>query len=164
MNQPANASKTRPIADFCVLLVLAALVSFYLVDAIRASADILNLILILPLSIIVLALCAAQFILNLRRNRRASPRVEPVTAEPEPASEHQHVAPAIAIFAAYVSTLPWLGFDVGTCLFLASFLWLQGERRWPWLIGYSLGLALALTVFFSRMLPYPMPLLLLGSP
>jgi hypothetical protein len=56
-----------------------------------------------------------------------------------------------------------LGFDVGTTLFVGSFLWLQGERRWYWLAGYSISLGFGLSLFFSAMLPYPMPMLLLQS-
>ena len=68
----------------------------------------------------------------------------------------------MGLFSAYVLTLNWLGFDVGTALFVGAFLWLQGERRLRWLVGYSLAFALVLTLFFSRMLPYPMPTLLPG--
>ena len=71
-------------------------------------------------------------------------------------------AGALVLFAAYVITLDWLGFDVGTALFVGAFLWMQGERRKTWLVGYSLAFALTLTLFFSRMLPYPMPTLLPG--
>ena len=66
----------------------------------------------------------------------------------------------MGLFSAYVLTLGWLGFDVGTALFVGAFLWMQGERRIAWLAGYAVAFSLALTLFFSKMLPYPMPALL----
>lgn len=136
-----------------MLLVLAGLVAVYCIDAVRASTDVLNLILVLPVTAIVLVLCVAQFVQNVRR-----PSVD---VERRDAS--RDALPVAGLFAAYILSLPWLGFDVGTCLFIAAFLWWHGERRWPWLLGYSLGFAFALALFFSRMLPYPMPMLMLEA-
>ena len=141
------------IADLVVLIILAGLVAFYCVDAVRASTDILNLIFVLPVTVIVLALCLAQFVLSVPKVRSSSEPQDPVS----------HVLPVISLFAAYVILLPWLGFDVGTCLFIGLFLWLHGERRWRWLLGYALSYALVLSLFFSLMLPYPMPMLILRT-
>ena len=141
------------IADLVVLLVLASLVTLYGFDAYRASSDILNLILVLPIIAIVLVLCLAQFVIEWRDVKAATPARDPVA----------DVAPIIGLFAAYVLTLQWLGFDIGTMLFVAAFLWLQGERRWHWIIGYSISLGFGLALFFSTMLPYPMPMLILPS-
>jgi putative tricarboxylic transport membrane protein len=140
-------------ADLVVLLVLASLVILYGFDAYRASSDVLNLILVLPVIAIVLVLCLVQFIIEIRDVRVETPARESVGA----------VAPVIGLFGAYVLTLQWLGFDIGTLLFVAAFLWLQGERRWRWLIGYSISLSFGLALFFSTMLPYPMPMLILTS-
>lgn len=145
-------SKQR-IADLAVLIILMILVATYCVDAMRASTDILNLILVLPITVIVLTLCLIQFFLS-------APKIYSATVAQDPLSD---VLPVIGLFTLYVVTLPWLGFDVGTCLFVGAFLWLHGERRWVWLTGYSISFAFILAIFFSKMLPYPMPLLLLPS-
>jgi len=71
--------------------------------------------------------------------------------------------PVIGLFFAYVVSLKWLGFDAGTFLFVSLFLWFHGERRWPWAFGYGLCLAVVLSLFFSKMLPYPMPMLVFPS-
>ena len=133
--------------------MLAGLVTLYGIDAYQASSHILNLILVLPVIAIVLVLCLVQFVFEIRSVGVKAPARERVA----------DVAPVIGLFAAYVLTLEWLGFDIGTMLFVAIFLWLQGERRWHWLIGYSVGLSFALATFFSAMLPYPMPMLILQS-
>jgi len=153
VSRPANKTNSYRVADLVVLLVLASLVILYGIDAYRASSEVLNLILILPIIAIVLVLCLVQFIIELRDVTTEAPERESV----------KDVAPVIGLFAAYVLTLQWLGFDIGTMLFVAAFLWLQGERRWHWLIGYSISLSFGLALFFSAMLPYPMPMLLLRS-
>jgi hypothetical protein len=136
-----------------VLLVLAGLVILYGLDTYSASSHVLNLILVLPVIAIVLVLCLVQFIIEIRDVKAEAPARESAA----------DVAPVIGLFAAYVLTLQWLGFDIGTMLFVAAFLWLQGERRWHWLIGYSISLSFGLALFFSAMLPYPMPMLILQS-
>lgn len=141
------------LADLGVLLVLSLLVLWYLNDAYTASTDIRNLIMVLPLSVIVLVLCMVQFIQQLRAPIPPAQDLETITS----------VLPVITLFATYVITLPWLGFDVGTFLFIALFLWFHGERRWQWTLGYSLCFATLTVLFFSKMLPYPMPMLLLAS-
>ena len=145
--------KTYRIADLLVLLVLAGLVTLYAYDAFQASSEVLNLIMVLPVTVIVLVLCLTQFVIELRDASKEVPERDGVA----------DVIPVIGLFAGYVLTLHWLGFDVGTTLFVGSFLWLQGERRWYWLAGYSISLGFGLSLFFSAMLPYPMPMLLLQS-
>lgn len=151
MSRARSPSDKRRIADLLVLILLSAFAALYCLDAVRASTSILNLILVLPLTILVLSCCAVQFVLGATRPPPTEPAEEPVA----------DVLPIVGLFAAYVSSLPWLGFDVGTCLFIAACLYCQGERRWPWLLGYSLAFAFAATWFFARMLPYPMPMLVL---
>lgn len=153
MSKLAIKVRKGRIADLIVLLVLASLAILYGVDAYRASSDVLNLILVLPLITIVLALCLVQFVIELRDVDSVVPARESVA----------DVAPVIGLFAAYVLSLQWLGFDVGTMLFVAAFLWFQGERRWQWIIGYSVSLSFGLALFFSEMLPYPMPMLILQT-
>ena len=155
----------RDAADFAILLALGGFSLYYLQDAWRASSHIYNLILVAPLCAGVFSLCLLEFVLQWRRGakrdtasdvdsvRVADKETEPITA----------ALPAMGLFAAYVLSLQWLGFDVGTALFVGGFLYLHGERRWPWLLGYALVFALAAGLFFSAMLPYPMPMLILPT-
>ncbi len=153
MSRPSPPVNKHRIADSIVLLILAGLVAVYCVDAIRASTSIYNLILVLPVTAIVLVLCLVQFVVG-------APKIRQEEESPEPIAP---VIPVVALFSAYILSLHWLGFDVGTSLFLVVFLWLHGERRWPWLLGYSISFAFLLSLFFSKMLPYPMPMLLLNT-
>lgn len=141
------------IADLSVLVALAGLVVWYFLNARSASTHVLNLILILPFTALTLILCLVQFL----RQLFGPPAKERV------AESVKSVLPVIILFFAYTLTLPWLGFDVGTCLFIATFLWLHGERRWPWVAGYSVSFASVVSLFFVTMLPYPMPMLVFPS-
>ena len=153
MSAPEKKANKSQVGDFVVLLVLASLVTAYGIDSYNASTDILNLILVLPLTIVVLVLCLIQFVVELKDPKSASPNRERIG----------DVVPVMGLFAVYVVSLNWLGFDVGTALFVAAFLWLQGERRLPWLLGYAITLGFSLALFFSAMLPYPMPMLVIST-
>ena len=148
-------TKKRSIdyADMTVLLVLTGLVVLYGLDSVRASTHVLNLIFVLPVTVIVLTLCLLQFI------RQLLGRSGDVTI----AESAARVLPVMILFSTYVLTLNWLGFDVGTMLFIGVFLWLHGERRIPWLFGYAIAFGMLMALFFSMMLPYPMPMLILDS-
>jgi putative tricarboxylic transport membrane protein len=140
-------------ADLLVLLSLSVLVIWYLFDAYSASSHFANLILILPLSILVLVLCIIEFISQLRGLHEPPPDLDPIAS----------MLPVIALFVLFVLSLEWLGFDVGTFAFICAFLWLHGERRIRWILGYSISFALLMSLFFSAMLPYPMPMLILPT-
>ena len=101
----------------------------------------------------LLLLCLIEFIGQLRGRAAAPEKLQPAAS----------AAPVIALFAAYVLSLPWLGFDAGSWLFVSVFLRLHGERRTVWALGYGLAFSLPAALFFSSMLPYPLPMLLLAS-
>jgi putative tricarboxylic transport membrane protein len=145
------------VADLMVLIALALLTGWYLYDAYSASTHVMNLILIVPLSSAIFVLCSIEFVAQLRAP--ASPASGELPEEPPLMS----MVPVILLFIAYVLSLDFLGFDVGTMLFIAGFLLLQGERSIKWIAGYSLSFSLLTALFFSTMLPYPMPMLLLAS-
>jgi hypothetical protein len=153
MSGQRPALNKNKIGDLLVVLILAGLVALYGYDSVQASAHLLNLILVLPLTVIVLVLCLVQFVVDVATLRSGTEAKMPV----------QDVLPVMALFAAYVVSLEWLGFDVGTFFFLVAFLWLHGEQRWPWLLGYSLSFSSLMALFFSKMLPYPMPMLILNT-
>ena len=60
-----NIDKQR-VADLLVLLVLAGMTTLYCYDAVRASTHIYNLIMVVPVTVAVLVLCVAQFIVGKR--------------------------------------------------------------------------------------------------
>jgi hypothetical protein len=143
------------LADLLVLVGLASFALWYSVDTYKASSHTLNLILVLPVTLIVLALCLVEFLKQIFGNpsKKVTTKFESV----------RNVLPVISLFTGYVLTLRWLGFDVGTALFVSSFLWIHGERRLRWNIGYAICFAVLVSLLFSQMLPYPMPMLVLPT-
>jgi len=146
-----NTINKHKMADLIVLITLFLITCWYAYDAFSASSHIANLILIFPVTALVLVLCSVEFFVLLS---------DKTVTEQDPIKT---VLPVIALFITYVLTLSWLGFDVGTFLFLSVFLWVHGERRIAWVIGYSLAFATLISLFFSNMLPYPMPMLVLST-
>lgn len=139
----------KDVGQLCMLLGLAGFTLWYLSDAIRVSFTTPNLLLILPVAVAVLILCVAELVISLWRGDL----FEPVDDDPI-----KEILPIIVLFAVYVLTLPWLGFDLGTILFVAIFLRMKNERNWFWVLGYSISFGLAIALFFALMLPYPMPM------
>lgn len=138
------------IANSIVILCLAAFVIWYGINTYNASSSLENNILILPVAIITLCLCIYEFFKTKEENDNQTQENEK--------DDVLAVLPVMVLFTLYIVTLEYLGFDVGTVLFLAVFLFYHGERRLPWLIGYSLVYGIAIAYFFSVMLPYPMPM------
>lgn len=142
------------IADLLVLLGLALFTAWYLWDAWAASSSVENMIFILPIAAVTLLMCVLELIKQLR--------AQPV-ADASKEESVLSVLPVIGLFALYVLSLEWLGFDLGTVLFIGAFLLLQGERRPVWLVAYSLVFGFAVALFFSNMLPYPMPMTFIST-
>ena len=169
MNNITSRLTAHQIADFCLILVLASLAMVYLFDAYSASSHIMNLILILPVTILLLLLCLYEFVRQWISSQ-SLPASE-MTGESDNSEIPQEetleplstVMPVILMFIVYVLTLEWLGFDVGTFLFTSIFLRYHGETRWLWVIGYGFAFSLLTAIFFSMMLPYPMPMLILQT-
>jgi len=143
----------RQRVDLAVLLALGVLAFLYFLDAYQASTHVYNLILVAPLTITLIALCAFTFFKELLK-----PSAE--TYAPFPIAKS---LPVMLLFGAYVLSLYWLGFDVGTALFIMAFLRLHGERRWQWISAYAIVFAVGISWFFSSILPYPMPMLIFPS-
>ena len=141
-------------ADIIVVLGLASFTLWYLLNAWSVSSQTENLILIMPIAIMTLIMCCLELIQTL---------FLPTKQEKEDREPMTTAVPIIGLFTVYVLSLEWLGFDIATIIFIAAFLFLQGERRWHWVSAYSISFGVLVTVFFSEMLPYPMPMLLLPT-
>lgn len=69
-------------------------------------------------------------------------------------------APAIAaliLFAAYLLTLPRLGFLLASIPFAGAMIWLYGGRSWVFVVAGAAGLPLFLSLLFREMLRIPLP-------
>lgn len=143
-----------------VVLGITGGIILYLVDTLRASSKVGNLILILPASILGLGLCALLAV-GIVREARSPIDPETVAPEKEPLQERLRPLVLLGLFALYILLLPALGLDVGSLFFLILALIANGERRPVFIVLYSLIFAVIVTILFKSILPYPMPTWLL---
>lgn len=148
-----------------LILFFAGITIAYFADAWEASASVRNLVLIFPASVLSLVLCVIVAVSVFREGSLpAEASAGGDTDEAEvPTSFIDRFRPGLlmALFALYVLTLPWLGFDVGSAVFVAAALLLDGERQLLRIAAVSIVFSFVATELFSWLLPYPMPLLIL---
>lgn len=162
--------RSRYAVDWGHLIFLAAIgawVLWYLLDAVSASLNIHNLLLVAPLSVVALCLCLV--ILPQCFRRAGEVEAQPSAPGPHGASalgslSLRKLAPVGGLVVAlglYVSLLDVIGFDVATWLFVLATMVICGERRWLPLALYPLLASLILIGAFRALLPYPMHTLVL---
>ncbi len=138
------------IASFCL---------WYLNDARSSSPRADNLLLILPASLLAIVLFVIIVVKEIKLVRIA-PDVDSVvetTGRGPAIASNLHVPAFMGIMGMYVLSMPYIGFDVATFLFMASSLLIQGERRWPVIVGFSLVFAVLVTWSFKMILSAPVP-------
>lgn len=118
-----------------------------------------------PRAIIILMglLCAYEIVkrLVMKSTFTATGLVEGMQAQvpASPATENSRMlAGGIALIAAYVVTVPWLGFFVATALFLAVFPWISGLRRPVLAVVLGIAGSFVLVVVFMRVAYISLPL------
>lgn len=67
----------------------------------------------------------------------------------------------MGLLTLYVALIPVIGFDLGSVLFVFLGLYLQGERRWRVLIGFSLAVSTLVVIIFIELLRVQLPTLLI---
>lgn len=86
--------------------------------------------------------------------------------------EHEHAHDAgrtvpvktllfMALLAIYVGALPFIGFDIGSFVFLALALYVQGEKRWWVLLGSGVLVSFVVVLVFVQLLNVRLPTILL---
>jgi hypothetical protein len=85
----------------------------------------------------------------------AEPVAEPA---PAPAAGNRMLFGGIALIAAFVFAVPWIGFFLATALFLAIFPWIGGLRRPVVAVSVSLAGTLVLAVVFLKVAYISLPL------
>lgn len=141
-------------------LALAALMTgwslWYFVDAYTTSPRVQNLIFIAPAVAIVALLFAVILVTAVLRG---SEEVKENDAQVVSATAQRLRTPiaVMIMLVLYAATLPRIGFDLGTFLFIAGTLLAQGERRPAVVIGFSAVFALIIVWLFKMMLTLDMP-------
>jgi hypothetical protein len=146
------------------VLLIAAAVLWYLLDARSVSLSVNNLLLVEPVAVFALALC---LLILPQCLRSADSDVERVEAKPE---IEDPLAPALpsetralirigvlgAALGLFVFSLNLVGFDIAIWLFALVAMLVCGERRPAPLLVYPLAVALVAVYGFRALMPYPM--------
>ncbi len=148
--------------DWGGLAVAAAITAYcvwYFLDARAASPRVQNMLLIMPAvaSIVVLFIIIAIQTVRLDRLEDGAPKVAERRSFRLPALARLRIPALMGLLGGYVFSLPTVGFDLATFLYIGLSLAVQGERRPAVLIGFSLVFAVALTWAFQRILTVSVP-------
>jgi putative tricarboxylic transport membrane protein len=136
-------------------IVIAGLSIAYVASAYATSSRLHNIIFVAPIGALTV-LFAAIIVLRALLRPRAKPSAgreisTPIAAsEPQEASAPSEVGPLsialmMALVLAYAGSIPYIGFDIASVVFMALCLWLQGERRIVFIGIFSVGYGLAVT-------------------
>lgn len=153
---PSNARRRIDWDHVVFASFLAGFCLWYLIETLSVSTDFQNWLLIAPASLLGLGIYL--FIIG----------AEVLGAGPDPKAPARAGRPPLdvrvlafmALVGLYVISMPFIGFDTASVLFLVAALRLQGERRWPLVIGYSAVVGLGAAWVFKSMLSVPVPTLL----
>ncbi|HEV2559286.1 MAG TPA: tripartite tricarboxylate transporter TctB family protein [Microvirga sp.] len=139
-----------------LLIALAGLASWFLLDARAASLNINNLLLVQPTVLFVLGLILL-IIPQCFRARSNADQIDAPAAKPNVVKTS-----AVALcLAAFVFLIDTIGFDTAMLLFVLGTMIICGERRPLPLLIYPLAVTLTLISGFKLLMPYPMTTLVL---
>jgi putative tricarboxylic transport membrane protein len=129
------------------LAVAMGAYAFWILDTARRVTDWL---LIAPVAAIGIMCLAAAALDDWRQGRLGR----------DPAEAHgdgRIGAALVVIVLGYAASIPWIGFDIGTAIFVALTLILQGERRAQVVVPMSLMTAGLLVWIFRHLMGVPLP-------
>lgn len=137
----------------------------FLYDTLSQSWRLDNIIVILPVSILVLLLCAWQIfgIIRMRSGGHANLASAQSPKDDASASETSalvRIGLFMGVLGLYVLGLIYFYFDVSTFLFVWLALWVQGEKRYIFGTIYALLLSLLVIWGIKQMVPFPFETLL----
>ena len=156
-----RAVVTMDLGEIAVACAIASLVGWYLWEAIAAQRSTQNLIMILPLSVLALALLSMVIAKAVRI--REPGEVEGM--RPLRAPVGLRIPLLMGFFGLFILVLPVLGFDVATAFFCLVCLLAQGERSLfkAAVFAVAAGAVIGVVVRFGLSPSAPM-LLLPGGP
>jgi hypothetical protein len=157
----AGGKPRAAVGHIVLLLIFGCGLVWYAWDAWSASSRITNTVLILPAAFVGLLLIVGLLLRELRRFSQApdpSEFARDAEAENEKDRAKDEVRTSMilmALLAAYVGTMDWIGLDVATFLYIAASLVALDERRPLVIIAYSLGFTLVALGAMGQLIQLP---------
>lgn len=174
-HRPGNAAPSAPSAParapemlgpLLLALFLAVAMGAYAFSILDAARRVTDWLLIAPVALIGIICLGVAAHDDWRRARAA--RAAAAAAQAPAPQEHapqQEATPGdarigaalVVLVLAYAGSIPWLGFDLATALFVALALVLQGERRAHVVAPMALLTAGLLVWIFKHLMGVPLP-------
>jgi len=143
--------------------LMAAIVAWYLFDTRSVSTNVNNILLVQPVSIFALLMCALIV-------PQCFKRVTGAAAEPEKEGDYDPLAPKLpterkevikmallgGALGVFVFSLNIIGFDIAIFLFCVAAMAICGERRPLHLLAFSLIVTVVAIYGFKALIPFPM--------
>lgn len=138
---------------------IAGWAAWYCWDAWHASAEVENLIMILPVSIIAIVL---YFFVLSGSIKRVKKDEEAATAPNETVSRKTAIKifGSMVLLGGFVIAGPYIGFDVASFLYMLLMMAFLGERRPVALVVISVLFSIVVIYCFSTLLATPLPVLI----
>ncbi|KAA0012915.1 tripartite tricarboxylate transporter TctB family protein [Billgrantia pellis] len=146
-----------PLGSVLFSLSLVALFGYYAHDVHAAARGVTDWLLIVPaagIGITALLVTVGTQVIDWYRQSDAAKHAEGDAS----------ALPAVlfmGLLTLYVATIPIIGFDLGSLLFLCLALYLQGEKRWWVMVGFSALVSGIIVLLFVKLLGIRLPTLLL---
>ena len=163
----------RGIGHLFLLVGFSGFVTWYALDAWRAQSEVENMLLIGPVSGLVLIVMVGIAIGLIREMMqgasgpgRAAPQIDPAAPAPDSPDADTLRGRYGAVLSAgflgvYVVSMPLIGFDIATAVFVAANMVLQGERNVLLIVFFSALVAILPVLAIEHLLSVPVPTMLL---
>ena len=150
----AQSWKRDDLGHLAFVAAVLIFLAWFAVDTWRISSQLQNLMLVVPVAAagwLVGLYVATDVILRPGRS-----------APDDSATTDLRIPLFMLAVCAYVAALSLTGFDIATFLFLATALYLLGERSLMPVLGYSLAMTAFAVYGLREMVTVPVPTLLFG--
>ena len=148
--QEGSERQRYPLGALLFALFLVFAMGAYAVSILGAARRVTDWLLIAPVAGIGIACLALAARDDWRRSRAGRPSTE--------GHGDARIGAALVILVlGYAGSVPWIGFDIATALFVALALFLQGERRLQVVVPMALLTAGLLVLLFRHVMGVPMP-------
>lgn len=138
--------------------MLVGYMAWYFFDAVSASANISNLLLILPVTVTALILYVVLIITEIKISKTGRKEPSPTTQIKDKISQKVLLKKWIyaGAMALFLVLIPIIGFELSCFLFMSGMLRLLGAQSWTLFILYPFIFSIGISYIFIMLLHVPL--------
>lgn len=162
MNENSWIARIDRHGPALVALAIALAALAYLADAANASTRLHNMILLVPLVGFAVIMAIGITLMHFKNGPEPRP-VEDDSEIPEGTVSLPplNIAIMMAALVLYACVAPYIGFDVASAIFIGLCLYIQGDRRWHFIVIYSVLFSAAITWSLAHLAGAAVPTLII---